>query len=328
MSSEDSSSSVIEYQSDPSDSINLTTVSSSIITLSSNYIPNSTSSNKEFTIERIIVKNTNNNLSSICWNLFGFPAKKSKTNHQFQPIPGFVSCESCLQTYSFQSAFGTRVLNAHSCIQKLSNDKTSSWIAGTGIQTKLETMIKCYKHIQLPGKEINSVKDLVSKWLCQDMRAFSIVEDTGLRNLLQKFIVLGKCAAYGAIDVKSVMRGADVSSKHIYKLVDDYRIKLKDILKEPYESKCICACPDTWSDPHKQISYMGISISFVDENFKYIIFDLWCEPYLQDDHTDPSIQTSGCNKDIQGLGGVALQQSTVIRWLSMIDLLQSIVRSY
>ncbi|CAF3139242.1 unnamed protein product [Rotaria sp. Silwood2] len=73
---------------------------------------------------------------------------------------------------------------------------------------------------------------------------------------------------------------------------------------------------------------MGISISFVDENFKYIIFDLWCEPYLQDDHTDPSIQTSGCNKDIQGLGGVALQQSTVIRWLSMIDLLQSIVRSY
>ncbi|CAF2892396.1 unnamed protein product [Rotaria sp. Silwood2] len=40
------------------------------------------------------------------------------------------------------------------------------------------------------------------------------------------------------------------------------------------------------------------------------------------------VKKSGCNKDIQGLGGVALQQSTVIRWLSMIDLLQSIVRSY
>ena len=34
------------------------------------------------------------------------------------------------------------------------------------------------------------------------------------------------------------------------------------------------------------------------------------------------------NKDIQNAGGVSLQQSTVVRWLSMIELLESILLSY
>ena len=34
------------------------------------------------------------------------------------------------------------------------------------------------------------------------------------------------------------------------------------------------------------------------------------------------------NKDIQNAGGVSLQQSTVVRWLSMIELLKSILLSY
>ncbi len=34
------------------------------------------------------------------------------------------------------------------------------------------------------------------------------------------------------------------------------------------------------------------------------------------------------NKDIQANGGVALKQSTVVRWLSLIDLLESLVKSF
>ncbi len=34
------------------------------------------------------------------------------------------------------------------------------------------------------------------------------------------------------------------------------------------------------------------------------------------------------NKDIQANGGIALKQSTVVRWLSLIDLLESLVKSY
>jgi hypothetical protein len=91
--------------------------------------------------------------------------------------------------------------------------------------------------------------------------------------------------------VKNVLRGADVSAKHIYKLADDYRASLRNLLKEPYENRCICVCPDMWTDPYKQISYMSISISFVDENFGYIVLDLCCQPYVQNDHTGESILT-------------------------------------
>ena len=34
------------------------------------------------------------------------------------------------------------------------------------------------------------------------------------------------------------------------------------------------------------------------------------------------------NKDIQANGGVAVKQSTVVRWLSLIDLIESLVKSY
>ena len=52
--------------------------------------------------------------------------------------------------------------------------------------------MKYYKQVQLPEKEINVVTDLTCKWLCQDMRVFSAVEDISSRNILQEFIILGK----------------------------------------------------------------------------------------------------------------------------------------
>jgi hypothetical protein len=200
------SSSIVECQSDQCDIITLTTDTSSTITFSSSSTANSPSAVNEFTTERVtrllktdstnykIVKNTKNNLTSVCWKLFGFPAKKSLTEAEFEPLSGFVTCESCYQTYTFTPNSGTRILNAHICVQKLSSGtrKRSSSASVSGYQMKLGTAMKCYKQVQLPEKEINLVKDLTCKWLCQDMRPFSIVEDVGLRNLLQEFILIGK----------------------------------------------------------------------------------------------------------------------------------------
>ena len=191
-------SSVVECHSEQFDSISLTTASSSVA--------DSPPSIHKFTTEQITrllktdssnykaIKNAKSNLFSVCWKLFGFPVKKSHVKAEFEQIPGFVSCQSCFQTYTFTSSFGTRILNAHSCVQKLSSctKKRSSLNNGNASQMKLTKVMKCYKQVQLPEKEINLVKDLTCKWLCQDMRAFSIVEDIGLRNLLQEFIILGK----------------------------------------------------------------------------------------------------------------------------------------
>ena len=65
--------------------------------------------------------------------------------------------------------------------------------------------------------------------------------------------------------MKNVICGGNMYAKHIYRLADHYRKTLKALLKKPYENKCICVSFDIRTDPYKQISHAGISISFVDE---------------------------------------------------------------
>jgi hypothetical protein len=128
------SSPVVKCQSDQFDSIRLTTAAcSSNITLSSSSIVNSPLAAHEFTTERIIrflkndstnykvIRNTNSKLSSVCWHSFGSPDKKCHLNDEYEPIPGFVICQLCFQTYTFLPSSGTRILNAHNCTQKLSS---------------------------------------------------------------------------------------------------------------------------------------------------------------------------------------------------------------
>ena len=124
-------SSVVECHSEQFDSISLTTASSPTITLSSSSVADSPPSVHKFTTERItrllktdssnykVIKNAQSSLFSVCWKFFGFPVKKSHVKDEFEQIPGFVSCQSCFQTYTFTLNFDTRIVNAHSCVQKL-----------------------------------------------------------------------------------------------------------------------------------------------------------------------------------------------------------------
>ena len=77
-----------------------TTSCSSIITT------NSSSRTKQYTCERIkfilkqqpsiyiIIKNDKKN-SSLCWKVFGFPAKKLENTNQYEKIEGLTSWQSC-----------------------------------------------------------------------------------------------------------------------------------------------------------------------------------------------------------------------------------------
>ncbi|CAF3605522.1 unnamed protein product, partial [Rotaria sp. Silwood2] len=65
---------------------------------------------------------------------------------------------------------------------------------------------------------------------------------------------------------------------------DDYRLKLKDILREPLESGAICVSPDLWSGDHMKISYLCITATFTTSNYEYKTVDLRCKPFVGDDH--------------------------------------------
>ena len=197
-------------------------------------------------------------------------------------------------------------MNDHSCVKNLSNSTINLSTTSSPGQVKLNSMLNSYKQVKLTQSELTTVKNLTCSWMCEDMRPFTIVEDKGLRSLLQQFINLGKFislnnvfqslwfdsvigARYGEFDVASGIRGADVLSDHAYQLADNCRSKIRAMLKEPYEAEAICVSPDLWSDSHKQIPYLGLTASFVDDHFLYKTIELCCKPYTESDHSATNV---------------------------------------
>ncbi|CAF1483516.1 unnamed protein product [Adineta steineri] len=271
-------------------------MSSSII--NSQSLPTSSSDTQEYSTDKItfrlkndksnfkVIENDVRTFKSKCWKFFEFLARKNEVD-EYQRIPGFVSCRQCFKTYTYTSTTGTRQLNSHSCVVLAPAESQSSITTNTTKQMTLGNVSKNLKQVKVDEKEISNFKTLVSKWICEDLRSFSVVEDNGLGNVFQEFISLG--AKYGNFDVMNIVRGANTISRYTHSLADDYRFKLKQMLKEPFENEAICISPDMWSDRHKQLSYLGVSCSCVDADFNYKVVDLCCRPYYEIDHSSDNI---------------------------------------
>ncbi|CAF3430768.1 unnamed protein product, partial [Rotaria socialis] len=166
----------------------------------------------------------------------------------------------------------TRLLNQHVC----DNSKAD----GTSTQQSLATFY-ITKTSKLKESEVLKVKDLQAKRICQNIRLFSIVKDDGLRHLIQECISIGARHRHGNIDVDQVLR-------------------VKELV-EPLENDGITFCPDMWSDPVHQVSYLGIVTTFVNDQFEYRSYHLCCCPFEEEDKTSKSI-TSPLQKKIKRFG--------------------------
>ncbi|CAF4549315.1 unnamed protein product, partial [Rotaria sp. Silwood2] len=265
-----------------------------------------------------IIENTGKRKSD-CWSSFGFPAIIKK-NSDPQRIDGFVSCKKCFTTYSFMSN-STRMLNQHNCESSKERNIILEANGTSPTQGRLTSFFRT-KQASLKESEIMKIKDLQVEWICRNIRPFSIVEDNGLRRLIQE------CDRYGNINVDQVLRGADVTAAHSSKLAEDHRARISEELLEPLENDAVTFCPDMWSDPVHQVSYLGITATFVNDQFEFRSYDLCCSPFEEEDKTAESILANGLNKNIQSEGGISLCQSTKVRWLSIMQLLESIDRSF
>ena len=138
--------------------------------------------------EYVIIDNTGKH-NSDCWNLFGFPAIID-SNGDCERINGFVSCRKCFTTYSFKSN-STRLLNQHKCAVSQEKNKTLEG-NGTSLTQKSLTAFYRAQPAVLKPPEIMKIKSLQAEWVCQSIRPFSVVEDKGLRRLIQECISIGK----------------------------------------------------------------------------------------------------------------------------------------
>jgi len=138
--------------------------------------------------EYIIIENTGKHTSD-CWTLFGFPAIVN-SNGDLERINGFVSCRKCFSTYSFISN-STRLLNQHAC--EKSNERNRK-LTGNSTSSTQRSLTAFYsaQPVSLQASQIKKIKDLQAEWVCHSIRPFSIVEDDGLRRLVQECISIGK----------------------------------------------------------------------------------------------------------------------------------------
>jgi len=136
----------------------------------------------------IIDKNSN----ASCWSLFGLPAKIIGPD-KYEIIQKFASCKSCFQTYSYSSS--TSTLSHHQCsiltnkhqpkIQVIPVSKsTSSTTTNTTSPARAVNNKIIEKHKRL-------VTSTISDWICSNTRPINIVEDVGLKNLIEQCIQIG-----------------------------------------------------------------------------------------------------------------------------------------
>ncbi|CAF2133189.1 unnamed protein product [Rotaria magnacalcarata] len=138
-------------------------------------------------------------------------------------------------------------------------------------QTTVEQVFTIQK--TLTNDQSNIVKDLIADLICTDIRPFSIIEDNGLRLLIQECIRLG--SLYGNVDVNDILRGRTTISNHIYRLANSSRSQMKLLLQEPFENRCLSISPNFWTDQYRQISYLGTTVTFVDSDDHYHTIDLF-----------------------------------------------------
>jgi len=102
-----------------------------------------------------------------------------------------------------------------------------------------------------------------------------------------KYNFLG--SIYGNVDVNDILRGRSTIASHIQAAAKSCRERVKELLQEPYKSRCLSISPDFWCDKYQQVAYPGVTAVIVDKDFKYYTIDLFCKPFQELEKTAENI---------------------------------------
>ena len=134
-----------------------------------------------------VISNNAQSAKASHWSKFGFPAKLNEKTGIFERIFGFTSCHDCRRTFVYNSNSDTSHLIHHLCGSNLAQISTTS-------STKQPTVEHCLTiHKSLTTDRSTTIKDLIARWICTNIRPFCIIEDDGLKQLIQECIRLGMC---------------------------------------------------------------------------------------------------------------------------------------
>ncbi|CAF3850180.1 unnamed protein product [Adineta steineri] len=152
-----------------------------------------------------------------------------------------------MNTYLYNRLSGSKRFKQHAdkCFPLVKAITSSSITFSSSKQTTLNNM-GFTKGIKVTEDDVTKIKDLSVKRICGAIRYFSILDDSGFRNLAQEFVRLG--VVYRIFDITSASRGEKTISRHTM-----------------ISERSLTICPDYWMGSYKKISCLGVTAGINDD---------------------------------------------------------------
>ncbi|CAF4250435.1 unnamed protein product, partial [Rotaria magnacalcarata] len=81
------------------------------------------------------------------------------------------------------------------------------------------------------------------------------------------------------MDLESLFQSRQTISRGITNQAQLYREQLMELIKEPVQNQSLTASPDMWTDRYRQLSYLGVTVTFVDLHLCFRKFTLCCRSF-------------------------------------------------
>ena len=81
------------------------------------------------------------------------------------------------------------------------------------------------------------------------------------------------------MDLQSIFQSRQTVSRCIKSQAQQYREQLTELIKEPIKNQSLAVSPDLWTDRYHQLSYLGVTVTFVDLNLQFRKFILCCRSF-------------------------------------------------
>ncbi|CAF1433590.1 unnamed protein product [Rotaria sordida] len=201
------------------------------------------------------------------WSSFGF-AKETISGETFT-VSNFVSCIHCFTTYRYGSS-STESIAHHECSGPTTENSS--------------TLDKHFTKQKNPFRlcEQRHLTKLFTNWICDDLRPISVVEDSGLKKICSYFYSLGEKNCSRSMDLDSLFQSRQTISRSLKNEAQLYREQISELIKEPVENQALTAAPDIWTDRYRQLSYLGVTVTFIDLSQQFKKLTLCCRNFPVD----------------------------------------------
>ncbi|CAM4850984.1 unnamed protein product, partial [Rotaria magnacalcarata] len=189
--------------------------------------------------------------SSIVINSLSSSSSTQSTNPDIQILNDNVHKYTTETTYSYSSTIST--LSNHKCPmitnksqQKLQLSSTSRIAFHDALSDLPKSTPPDPNNIKISEKEKNLFKTSLTNWICLNIRPINIIEDEGLKSLID--LSIRKGYMHGPVSVSSLFPCRKTITKEIQKIGMTGRDEMKTVLIKAAKERRLSLSPDLWSD--------------------------------------------------------------------------------